>query len=102
MRFYVQDPHIDGLAVIDRETGSMIISSFGDTGEWARSTLQILANSLNAAVDPDYDRPRTDAFKDVCHTPLAWRCIEHLSLLILSPPKASEGDSEDYVADRLK
>lgn len=53
-RFYVQEPHSDGLAVIDRELGTMVISSFGDTAYPAKMSLDAVAAALNAATDPSY------------------------------------------------
>lgn len=87
-RFYVQDPHIDGLAVIDCEQHSMVISSFGDREDRARTMLQALADCLNAATDPDYEGARTDAYK-ACPDVLKWRAIEHLAALLDQHAKLS-------------
>lgn len=78
MRFYVQDPHVHGLAVLDRRESVLVISSFGDTGNEARAALETVALALNAATDPDYQGPKTDAFKNV-YPPLNWRVIQYLS-----------------------
>lgn len=84
MRFYVQDPHVDGLAVIDRERSTMIISSFGDVQNDARAGLWSVARALNAATDPNYTDAmgRADIFRAV-HPNLQWRVIKYLAEEIL-------------------
>ena len=83
-RFYVQEPHVDGLAVLDREKSTMIISSFGDRDHNAWVALTAVADALNAATDRTYPYA-TNEFKRVqWEAPeLVWRVIEYLSYLYL-------------------
>lgn len=79
VRFYVQKPHVDGLAVLDRDRSALVISSFGDTCEEAERALKTVATALNAATCPRRSMYATDAFKGV-HDSLNWRVIEYLAL----------------------
>jgi hypothetical protein len=97
MRFYVQDPHIDGLAVLDRQDSSMVISSFGDASQVALEALQTVAKALNAATDPTSQGSRTDAFKRV-YSDLNRRVIEKLSEIIMESPQ--EGTQEKLMPVR--
>lgn len=83
-RFYVQEPHIDGLAVIDRELSTLVVSSFGDTGYHAKVALDAVAACLNAATDRTYPYASNE-FKRLQHEApdLVWRVIEHLAFLYL-------------------
>lgn len=92
-RFYVRDDLLDGLALIDRERDTLVVTSYGDRAQPAREALQTAADCLNAATDPDWGRrerapgrARTDMFKAVTNIvggALAWRVIEYLSGLYL-------------------
>lgn len=77
-RFYVQKPHVDGLAVIDGEKHALVISSFGDTSDRALDQLERFAAGLNAALSTDWRR--TDHFKAI-PAPLMWRAVEWLAIM---------------------
>lgn len=79
-RFYVQNPHIDGLAVIDRNKHALVVTSFGDTSDFALDHLERFAAGLNAATSPQYSLYETDAYKAIPDV-LMWRAVEWLSIL---------------------
>lgn len=94
-RFYLQEPHIDGLAVLDRYTSSLVISSFGDTSDQARGPLEAVAACLNAATDETYPAA-TNEFKRLERDApmLVWRVVEWLAHIIRAQKQAYEDLSE--------
>ena len=100
-RFFVQNPHFEGLAVLDRKTGSLVISSFGDTGELAEEALKAVAAALNAATNGTYPNP-TDEYKrlSIEAPSLQWRVIDYLASLYQAASESATAFAA--AADELK